>query len=291
MTTSDYGGTCYLVLAHTDPAHIRRLIAAVAGRPVVLHCDARTDDATYAAMTADPGVVAVPRRRTPWASAQAAFAELDGIRAALQVPGWDHLVVLQGSEYLLRPAADVDADLAGHRGRTLTAMRPLPRHDWRGGGLSRLRYPHWVVRRHMLRLPVPRRLPRGLQPAGGSVNIVLAREHAELLVALADRRPDVLRFWRRCWGADETLVQTLLHTALLDAGRVDEIEWVSRWFTVWPGGRSKSPLWLTEQHLDDLLAATRRDPPALFARKVSTQLSTQLLDQIDHRLHRHGALT
>ena len=278
--------TCYLVLAHNDPQHIRRLTAAVAPNPVVLHCDARTDDAAYSAMAADARVVPVPRRATPWASAQAAFAGLDGIRTALDIAGWEHLVVMQGSEYPLRPAADVDAELANYPGRTLTAMRPLPRPEWRGGGLARLRYPHWVVRRHMLRLPVPRRLPRGIHPAGGSVNMVLAREHAQLLVALADRRPDLARFWRRSWGADETFVQTLLHTALIDAGRVDELDRSSRWFTVWAHGRSKSPEWLTEHHLDDLLAAAGREPPALFARKFSTQHSTALLDELERRLHR-----
>jgi hypothetical protein len=278
--------TCYLVLAHADPEHIRRLTAAVAPRPVVLHCDAATDDASYAAMTADPRVVPVPRRRTPWASAEAAFAELDGIRAALELDGWEQLVVMQGSEYLLRSAGGVDAELAGHRGRTLTAMRPLPRPEWRGGGLARLRYPHWVVRRHMLRVPVPRRLPRGIHPAGGSVNIVLAREHARLLVDLADRRPDLAQFWQRSWGADETFVQTLLYTALVDAGRTDELDWTSRWFTVWSTGRSKSPEWLTERHLDALLAAARRDPPALFARKIGTQHSGRLLDELERHLHR-----
>ncbi len=37
----------YLILAHADAEHVRRLVAAVHPAPVVLHCDRRTDDAVY----------------------------------------------------------------------------------------------------------------------------------------------------------------------------------------------------------------------------------------------------
>lgn len=283
------GDLAYVQLAHADPAHTRRLVAAVAPSPVVLHCDARTDDATYAAMIEPPTVVPVPRRPTPWASAEAAFAGLDAIRTALRLPGWEHLIVLQGSDYPLRGNDDLATEIGRHRGRTVTASRPLPRPEWRGGGFGRLRYRHWVLGKRMLRLPVPRRLPAGLVPAGGSVNMVLAREHAALVVVLADRRPELARFWRRSWGADETFVQTLLHTALCEAGRTDEIDTASLWYTDWSGG-GKSPAWLTEDHLERLRSAATSDPPALFARKFATGRSGHLLDQIDREL-RSSTLT
>ena len=59
----------YLVLAHADAEHVRRLVAAVHPAPVVLHCDRRTDDAVYDAMLAGHDtIIPVRRRPTPWGS-------------------------------------------------------------------------------------------------------------------------------------------------------------------------------------------------------------------------------
>ena len=40
-----------VVLAHADPIHVRRLVAALEPFPVYLHCDSRTSPSVYAEMT------------------------------------------------------------------------------------------------------------------------------------------------------------------------------------------------------------------------------------------------
>ena len=55
----------------------------------------------------------------------------------------------------------------------------------RNGGLDRLRYPHFAHRKRMIRIPVPRRLPADVVPAGGAQVKVLAREHAQAVVDVA----------------------------------------------------------------------------------------------------------
>ena len=98
-------------------------------------------------------------------------AELDGLRVALTQTECDHVVILQGSDYPLQNNGVIERALGDLAGRSVTPMQRLPRAAWNGhGGLDRLRYPHWVVRKHMVRLPVPRRIPPGVVPAGGSVN-------------------------------------------------------------------------------------------------------------------------
>ena len=39
-----------VVLAHADPTHVRRLVSALAGLPIYLHCDAKTPRADAAQM-------------------------------------------------------------------------------------------------------------------------------------------------------------------------------------------------------------------------------------------------
>jgi hypothetical protein len=281
------GIVTYLILAHADAGHVRRLVAAVHPAPVVLHCDGRTDDAVYEGMVAGQDtVIPVRRRPTPWGSWGAVTAELDGLRVALQKTDCDHVVILQGSDYPLQSNGVIERALGDLAGRSVTPMQRLPRAAWSGhGGLDRLRYPHWVVRRHMVRLPVRRRIPSGVVPAGGSVNKILSRRHAELILDLDARRPDLARFWRRTWNPDETYVHSLLATALRSVPGADDVVAENLWFTDWGKLRQRSPEWLTDQHRDDVTRAARgMRPPALFARKFASSPSSPLLDFIDGEL-------
>jgi hypothetical protein len=280
-------GIVYLILAHADAQQVRRLIDAVHPAPVVLHCDRRTDDAVYDAMLAGHDmVVPIRRRPTRWGSWDAVAAELDGLRVALRETDCDHVVTLQGSDYPLQSNRVIERTLGDLVGRSITPMQRLPREAWSGhGGLDRLRYRHWVMRRHMIRLPVPRRIPPGVVPAGGSVNKILSREHAGLILELDARRPDLARFWRRSWNPDETYLHSLLATALRSASGTDDVVAESRWFTDWGTGRQRSPEWLTDRHHDDVSRAARGlRPPALFARKFASARSGPLLDFIDEDL-------
>src|SRR3954454_16524877 len=85
-----------VVLAHTDPEQVRRLVTALAPFPVFLHCDARTPDDVFARMTTDlpDRVRLMPRRRTAWARWENVAAELDGYRAALVDTDASHVAVL-----------------------------------------------------------------------------------------------------------------------------------------------------------------------------------------------------
>jgi Core-2/I-Branching enzyme len=275
-----------VVLAHGDPAHLRRLVDALAPFPVFLHVDSATPEATFSSMT--EGLPArcrlLPRLRTGWAGWGIVEAELSGYRRALAETDASHIVLLQGSDYPLVPTAEIADVLRGFAGRTLMQLFPMPNPDWgRSGGLSRLRYRHWAIRRRMIRLPLPRRLPRGLTLGGGSPLKVLAREHAEAVLRVFDERKDLVRFWRRSWAPDETFIPTLLSSPSLvpeAAGRVvADSPWWIRWTL-----NSKSPAWIGPEDLEAVLSRKvypNQPRASLFARKFRTGLSDEVLDAID----------
>lgn len=280
-----------VVLAHTDPVHVRRLVAALDPFPVFLHCDQRTPDDVFAAMTADlpDRCVVLDRLRTGWARWENVAAELAGYRAALAATDATHIALLTGADYPLATTAEIRAFLAEHEGRSIALYLPMPQRRWgRSGGLARLRYRHRAWRKHMLRLPIPRRLPADIVPAGGSQVKVLARQHAQAVVGVADARPDLVRFWRSSWVADETFVGSVLSSPSLVPGWAGEHVADDLWWIGWGGQRSKSPPWLDLSHLDRLVAARQGAGagrvPRLFARKFSTAVSTPLLDAVDESL-------
>ncbi|MDO8122278.1 beta-1,6-N-acetylglucosaminyltransferase [Isoptericola sp. b490] len=276
-----------VVLAHDQPDQLHRLLAALDPLPVFLHVDARTPDPVAAAMTRDlpERVRLLPRVATAWATFGAVQAELAGYRAAVAETSATHVALLSGSDYPLLSTADLRAVLTPLIGRSITYVAPLPIPQWgMSGGLGRLRYYHWAWRRHVIRLPIPRRLPRGLSLAGGPTQKVLAREHADAVVRAVDRRPELVRFWRRAWAPDETFVATLLSTPSLVPGYADHHLHELAWLIDWRQANIKGPPWLTMEHLP-FLQEGRTVPagslPKLFARKFHSTLSAELLDAVD----------
>lgn len=285
MATPSAALAC-IVLAHEDPVHVRRLIESLDPFPVFLHCDARTSESVFRAMTdgLPDRVRLLPRIRTGWAKWENVEAEVSGYRAALADTDASHVAVLTGSDYPLANATEITALLAAHHEESFVAVHPLPYEAWgRDGGRARLRFPHWAWRKHMVRLPIPRRLPRGVVPAGGSQLKVLARHHAASVVDAVDRRPDLVRFWRRTWIADETFVPTVLQSPTLTPGFAEQHVPHALWWIGWDGSAMKSPPWLTTADAGRLLER-RTFPgglPHVFARKFSTEQSSDLLDVVD----------
>ncbi len=285
-----------VVLAHNDPAQVRRLIDALDPFPVFLHCDRRTKDDVFAAMTdkLPDRCVVLPRLPTPWAGWNAAAAEISGYRAALAQTGATHLAMMSGSDYPLASTSRIADYLDSRKGRSIALFERLPRPAWgRDGGMSRLRYVHRPIRRFPLRVPIPRRIPADIVPAGGSVLKVLSRHHAQQLVDAFDARPDLVAFWRHTLCADETFVASILNTpAFVPDWAAAHID-ADLWYIEWLGQGRKSPEWMTTAHLAVLRERSlgAAGEPALFARKFSSTMSAEVLDAIDATLRRSGAIS
>jgi hypothetical protein len=284
-----------VVLAHSDPVQVRRLIAALDPFPVFLHCDAGTPENVFEEMTADlPGRVRVLRRfRTAWARWGLVAAELEGYREALATTRASHVALMSGSDYPLRSTEDISRLLERVSGQSVAWSRPMPVPNWGlRGGHWRLQFRYAAWRKHMLVLPVPRPLPSGLVLAGGSQSKILARDHAAALLAAVDSHPHLARRWRHTWIPDETFVYSILHTPDLVRGWVEERVRASAWVIRWPDGSVKSPPWLTSADLDVLRQACE-DPRSgqlrFFARKFGTDVDTSVLDMLDRTFRRPGA--
>jgi hypothetical protein len=281
-----------VILAHTDPVQLRRLIDAVNPFPVFLHCDPKTPPAVFAEMAEGlPDRCALlDRLPTGWAQWGNVEAELAGYRAALAETDATHIAVLTGTDYPLASTDEISSILGGYHNKSIANLHLLPFEDWgMGGGVGRLRYRHWAVGKHMIRLPIPRRLPDGIVLAGGSQLKILSRRHAQQVLDAVDARPDLAEFWRRSWIPDETFIPSILSTPEFVPGWKQEHEDASAWWIGWRDEEpSKSPPWLDSDLRDEILAGRQYGEqtfPRLFARKFSTDRSSELLDAIDARRH------
>lgn len=276
-----------VIVAHSEPRQLKRLIDALTPWPVFLHIDARTGPETYGAMTSGlpSNVELLPRLPAGWARYEVFAAEREGYRAALRSTDARHIIALTGSDYPLASQQRICEVLAAHHGKSFAKVQPLPIEGWGiGRGYDRFWFPQRPWRRHRLLAPIPRRIPRELLPGGGSQMKILSRRHAALVVDVLDERPDLLRFFRHCWIPDEVVIPTLLLSDRFGAHWPAEAAGFHPWYIDWGKQPTKSPRWLTTEHLTELAeAAARPDSPALFARKFS-DTSDRLVGAIDAQL-------
>ena len=284
-----------VILAHDDPVKVGRLIDALAGADVYLHCDRRTASSLAGAMTAGrPEVGLIDRRVTTLSSWSLVDAELAGLRLALDRSAAEHIAVMSGACYPLASVSDLQDELAGSRGRSRFELHTLPYPGWSSrlhpdGGRWRFR------RRFLMRgdqivtvrgLPVPtfrRAVPPGLQLRASAQWKVYARAHAQAVLDALDRSPQLRSFWHDVYTPDESCAASVLQSPELVGEIVEQVDDELPWYIKWPPGGAFHPDWLSVDDLPELqrAAAARK----LFARKIGSTAS-ELLDGIDERLRR-----
>jgi len=300
-----------VVLAHANPEQVGRLARALAGVDVFLHCDSKTTSEVRDAMTAGlPDVVAVtPRHRTAMASWGMVEAELAGLRVVLDHSRAEHIIVCSGACYPLVSVADLEDELAGWRGLTRIERTPLPYANWsfragrRDGGFWRLNHRFLTIGERIVLVydgyPVPlyrRAIPQVVEPHASSQWKIYARKHAQALLGVVDRHPDLLRFWRTTFRPEESFAASVLSSPALVGEVVDQLHHDRTWYIDWRGKQvGGHPRWLGVEDFPRLVAE-RGLPPLrpeepyergdasrkLFARKFTT--NNEVLDLIDAQL-------
>lgn len=266
-----------VILAHADPAHLKRLVTALPDVPVVLHCDARTPIGVFREMTdgLPARVRVIERQKTTLASWSLVTAELAALREAIRWTGARHVAVLSGADYPLVTMDHLLGELAEMQGRSWIANWPLPFAEWAtarkpDGGLWRLQHRYVMrgdqvvfVRDIPLRWPWRRSVPADVELRACSQWKIYARSHVEALLRVVDQRPDLVRFWRTTLVPDESFVASMLASGKLIGADVLEPCNTGAWYLDWNSGRPGHPRWLSEVDFDRIAAARRRAPARL----------------------------
>ncbi len=288
MTAGDDTRHCaFVILAHQGPGQVLRLIDSLRDAPTFLHVDDAVRGEVFEDLVWGAGrrgsVRLLPRRRTAWAGWGIPEAMLSGLSAAHD-HGARHAIVLSGQGYPLVPPAEIQGFSRRNPDTSFVSTWELPTPMWgRRGGMERVRYWHHPIRGHRFRLPIPRRLPRGITPFGGSAWSMLSRRAIEDILRFTSHRPDVVRFYRHTWIPDEMFI----HTALMNARSQTHIVNENLWFIDWGDG-GKHPRVLDTGDSDALLDAAGDESEAggparakLFARKFDAAADSEILDVLD----------
>jgi len=273
----------YILSAYKNLDQLARLVERLTaeGSVVYIHVDKKTDDAEHGrlerTLAGRPRVHLLERHVCHWGGFGHVRATLKGIDALLASGSdFEHLVLLTGQDYPIKPLAEIERFFAAHRGTSFMAYNGLPSESWSPkGGLGRIEYRHWRWRRHHLRLPWKRRFPTGVRPYGGGAYWNLSRACVEHVAEFVESHPDFVDFFRHVDIPDEVFFQTVLMNSEL-AGSVvnDNLRYID-----WTRGRM--PALLERRDLPALRASAK-----LFARKFDVFHDAEILDLIDTELLR-----
>ncbi len=292
----------YLIAAHADHLHLARLCSRLApDARIYVHVDAKVQGRAYEAFKT--GVVSVrptarfiePRRRVTWSGFESVSAQLDLARAAVADADPDeHLVLLSGSDYPIRPIAEFEdflrsADHRQHiRGFAIEEggekyRRQIDRYWWMDQIIPGT-VPDKIFR-DALNDSLGRALGRRRKPphvvCQGLTWWAITAQCARHVLEELERNPALERYYRHVWCPDEKLV----HSIVLASPYAEETKHRGR--EPFPG---EGQWRLTNFHLihptltkyytlvDRAEIGTSEQ---FFVRKVKTGISTSLLEWID----------
>jgi hypothetical protein len=271
----------YIISAYRNLGQLERLIRrlAVDESIVLVHVDKKTEDREYAALLTNASDIEtahfLDRHTCHWGGFGHVRATLKGIEQLVhrRIP-FDHLILLTGQDYPIKPIEEVRAFFEANRGRSFMAYSALPSPSWSPrGGLDRIEYRHLRLYGRHLRLPGKRTFPRDLNPFGGGAYWCLSHECIELVHAFAAERSEVVRFFKHVDIPDEIFFQTVvMNSDLADTVVNDNLRYID-----W--SRGPKPAVLGMGDVEKL-----KRSPKLFARKFDVVHDSAVLDVIDRDL-------
>ncbi|HEX4015980.1 MAG TPA: beta-1,6-N-acetylglucosaminyltransferase [Frankiaceae bacterium] len=217
-----------------------------------------------------------------WGRMTLALTVVNGLRFAVtHVPDLSWVLVISGQDYPTRPMQSIEEDLAqstkdaylryfrvdAHPGHDVHPWQQLTRRRY----LRKLRLPgtHRSV-------PFPRRHPfdgKKLSLYVGDQWLNLGAAAVHHVLEQQERLPQVARYFNRCSIPDEGFLPTLL----LNNAQHLQVQDDRRRYIPWTKGQ-RHPAFLELSDVEKAAASTD-----LFARKVDTERTPEVLDEFDRR--------
>jgi len=294
----------YLILAHSDPIHLGRLVDALDSgcNKFFIHIDGKVAVAPFRQAVAHSKNCLFTKKRVvvKWGGFGMVAATLSLIREAVaQTPQSDYFVLLSGSDYPIKSNEQINEFFERHPGRPYLKYTRIADCPFLQDRIRRYHFPDMPWRPRVFlenafgRLLPKRRFIKGLDPYFGSQWWALTPDCIEHVLRFVDNSPSFVRYFRYSGIPDETF----FHTIVLNNAELREKTDTRVEFVKWP--KLKDPVPEAGEHIKYIDWSLDREKPAilgewdfealsetpmLFARKMSTERSSGLIHKINIEL-------
>ena len=288
----------YLILAHTDPTQLERLINALNFNcNFFIHIDKYSSIEPFQKLNLPENVSFVQKReRVNWAGFSIVKATINLIKAAIDSgDNYSHLVLLSGLDYPIKPAQAISDYLVSNPNKQFIRFTYMQdSEDYYMGMLTKYFFrdifpfiPNRQFRRiarylsEKITKPLNRKYFSEFKPCAGSQWWALSLDCAKYILNFVEQRPDVVSYYKHTFAPDEHF----FHTIVANSPYFDQIVYEKNKLT---GPHNFANLHIihptlvkvyTKDDFDEIQKSNK-----FFVRKVNTAQSTELLNKINDKI-------
>jgi len=287
----------YLIICHTDPAQLERLIDAVDEQAdFFIHVDSKVPIEQFAFLAARPNVFFTAERVwIYWAGFSMVRATLTLMSAAVEKGHYRRMVLLGGLDYPIKPTAQILDVLLGDDKREFIRffdivesgeevyLELIERH-WFFDAPRLLVNKYYDVRGPMKRLlwPLKKRHLPGYRLCFGHMQWALTGDCASYVLEHARTHPELEKFYRYAFAPDEQFIHTIVANSRFceNAGGIEPYREMGtyRMANLHHIHPSLSKTYTIED-FDEVAASDK-----LFVKKITSADSAELIERIDAEL-------
>jgi hypothetical protein len=270
----------HLILLHKNPVQIERLIKAM-DHPAFdfyLHIDKKADVTPFLHLVNNKNVFLVRERASIyWAGYGTIQATINGFRDILP-KNYAYINVISGQDFPIKPAEYIYQYLISRLGQEFITCESVE-DEWPEAKVRVTAYHliNWQIPgRHKLEklvnaiLPA-RKFPLDYAIVGRANWFTLTHAASKYLLEFLDSHPEVTRFFKYSWGADELIFSTIIYNSPFKEKIRNNLVYVD-----WSGQTHGHPRILGVEDYDRLVQSDK-----LFARKMDMEKNALLFDKLE----------
>ncbi|MEB0136926.1 beta-1,6-N-acetylglucosaminyltransferase [Actimicrobium sp. CCC2.4] len=286
----------YLIAAHNNPIHLKRLIVALSSESVsfFIHIDKKSSIDVFLKLKDDNVHFTNERIPVYWGDFSQVDASLIMLQTALSDKNnFDRYVLLSGVDYPIKSTSYIEKYFREHPDREFITLVSMPSESHkksisrlttfviRPGGNTIVRFTKKVLKKVGFRLPDRdyKTAFANFQPYGGSSWWAFSRDASEYIVGFVAKEQLLVDFFKNTVCPDEQFFHTILGNSPYMKNAVKNVT-----YDDWSASGA-SPEIINERHLHTFKeqALNKSNEGILFARKFDEK-SSEILIRIDNEI-------
>lgn len=270
----------HLILAHKNPYQLSRLIAAL-DHPAFhffIHIDKKKDDAPFKDLLKQSNVSFINKRtKIYWGDWGTIQATINGFEVIVPL-GYDYINVISAQDFPIKSADYIYQYFLAGKGNEYITCDAIE-GDW-GDVAPRITNYHlinWRIpgkhkfERILTKILPPRIFPFKYKIVGRANWFSLTNAAAQYSINFLKVYPQMVRYFKYCWGADEFIFSTTLYNSSFKNKIHNNLVYVD-----WKNEDVGHPKLLSALDIDILKSSDK-----LFARKFDIEIDETIIDLLE----------
>lgn len=272
----------HLILAHKNPSQLERLIIALQHPSFFfyVHVDKKVSLQQFEYLSKYNNLFFIEKRtKIFWAGYGTIQATINGIKEILPYK-YDYINVISAQDFPLKTADEIYKFFLVNNGKEFITCKSVE-HEWKEAEVRIKKYHliNWrIPGKYQLEKLINKILPERKFPlnyimVGRSNWFAITYEAAKYIIDFLDQHPEIVRFFKFSWGADELIFSVILYNSNFKDKIEDNFIYVD-----WSEKKAHPKILRTE----DYNALVNSDK--LFARKFDADADAVILEMLENFL-------